>query len=84
MEQCTPSYEEHRWEPRRFYPVKQSIIIKGKRKNGGNSLQQLMTTKLVLQKVLEGIIWTEKDAHTPRGIKERMNNARIMICKIGP
>lgn len=51
---------------------------------GENSLQECMTTKLVLQKVLEGIICTEKDTHALRGIKKRIHNSRTLICKRGP
>lgn len=48
---------------------------------GENSLQKLMTTKLVLQRILEGILWTEKKSY-PRGIRERINNDIIMIYEV--
>lgn len=64
MEQCTTSCEEHRCEPRLDYPVKYNWRRKKKHPMGENSLQKLMTTKLVLQRILEGILWTEKVDHT--------------------
>lgn len=55
-------------KPRLAYSVNYNWKNKKKHSVGENSLQKLMTTKLVLRRILEVIFWTEKDDQTQEAL----------------